>query len=484
MTVKQISMRALGVIDTGLVTLSIIDDREFINFPVKALREQILECMNCLPGGEFVPGSEIRKALKQWNGKPITIDHPTNEQGQLEFANRDEKFLESVKVGFIDNARWEGGFLWVDAHLDRLMAAESVEGRGVLGALLSGAVDLEVSTGYGMDLEFREGKFEGQRYHFAQSEIEPDHLALLPIGDTGACSVEDGCGAARNTQKKLLAAAASEKGGAMKPGDILAAIMGLLKLNSDDPPAGGDPPKDPPDPAADPAANAGGDGGDPNAIKPPEGDPNNPGGDGDPDPLEAETMDRTKLILALVALAAKLPFEQKELEAMTDERLTSLATLAGIDCGCGDDPAANADGDDPAGEGDPDPAADPSGGAGVTLSAEEYAEFKQLLSVKDELSAQAATLKATADAEHAELVTALHANEACAIPEEQLKGIELQTLRNLAKSFLPVDYSGLGMPRSLGLGDADDGDDGGFMPLPTLVKEDESAAAADAAASA
>ncbi len=458
MTVPGLSvgrMRVNGVIDPGLVSISTDEEgKEILSFPVKALREQILNCINCLPGGEFVAGSEIKKVLKGWNGQPITINHPRNDRGDLEFANRDDVFLESVKVGFIDNARWAGGFLWVDAHLDRVLAATTVEGRGIIAALLTGASDVEVSTGYGMELEFNSGRFDGQRYHFTQTEIQPDHLALLPIGIKGACRVEDGCGAARAAQAGLRAAAAGDDPSGVE--ELAARLVRLIGAGA--------------------------------TISPDDGDTEEPGAGGTPESHEhgGENMDRNVMILALVA-AASVPFSREELDGYDDECLTKLATLAGLDCGCsdgdpGDDDAvvaraaaaaaaaaalasANADGDGDAGS----DAGSDDDDERVTLSKAEYADFQLLLSARDTIVESANEARTVLDAERTELVTALAANDRCAVSEEDLKAMKLSALRGLSKTFAVVDYSGRGGPRSLGITDESDG---GYMPLPVALVRD------------
>ena len=445
-------MRVNGVIDPGLVTISKDGEgMETLNFPVKALREQILDCVNCLPGGEFVPASEIRKVLNEWNGKPITIDHPRDTRGRLEFANRDPEFLESVKVGVITNARWINGFLWVDAHLDRVLAATTVEGRGIIGALLGGGPDVEISTGYGMELEFRSGSFEGQRFHFAQSDIQPDHLALLPVGMAGACSIEDGCGAARAAQSLV----AARDGGDTVPDQkkskvdaivaLVKGILGMQELLTED---------------GDPAANA-----DPDATKPPVGDtePGEPGGT--PHSQEDETMDRDALILALVA-ATSVDFSKEELEAFNDERLSSLATLAG--CDCKDPPKGNAEGDGSEGADPPkEPAANPDGGA-LAITPEQLKALDAVVAFAERIPAMEALVsnaQETADAEREELVATLDAIEQCVVGKGDLEALPLTVLRGMKRSFEAVDYSGQGGPRSLGI---TEDDDGGYMPLPDI----------------
>ncbi len=441
-TISVGRMRVNGVIDPGLVMASEgADGMELLSFPVKALREQILECQNCLPGGEFVSVGEIKKSLSKWNGRPITIDHPRNGNGDLEFANRDAKFLESVKVGFIDNARFINGFLWVDAHLSRTLAATTTDGRGIIAALLGDGPDVEVSTGYGMELDHRSGSFGGQRYHYAQSDIHPDHLALLPIGMEGACSIEDGCGAARAAQATLQAVSEEDNMADDNKINALAAlfhkILGASKDAADSP-----------------------------SGKLDQGEPL-----GGTSPIQEDgSMDRDKAVSALVA-SGKVDFSQEELDSFGDERLTALTALAG--CGCSDaspTPSVNSEGTLVESEADD---GIQQVGLGAVIAAPTFAPAVQaaldkVVAFADQIPALEALVsnaQVAHDEEHEALVAGLVANERCAVSEEDLKPITLSALRGMKRSFESVDYSGQGGPRSLGITRENDR---GFMPLPDI----------------
>ena len=56
---------------------------------------------------------------------------------------------------------------------------------------------VEVSTGYWANVRPSSGKFNGEAYVGIQTNVVPDHLAILEEGAIGACSWKDGCGAPR-----------------------------------------------------------------------------------------------------------------------------------------------------------------------------------------------------------------------------------------------------------------------------------------------
>lgn len=463
--------QVVGVVSTSLVTE--FKDEEggvWLSFPVKAVKEKVLECINCAPGGEYLAASEIKKSLREWDGKPLTIDHPTDPAtGELIFAASD---VDRVQVGYIERPRWQGGFLVVDAYLDVARAEATVEGRGIVGALRNGNTAVEVSVGYGADFKAVSGTHAGQRFFFAQTDIEPDHLALLPIGTPGACSVEDGCGAARAAAARRTAQAVQEEANMPQPKDnavmaLVRAILSLTGRGSDDAPQ--DDPSTP-EGASDDAevqnedpivANA--DGTTDEAADPPtSGDDNEPGQGGAPIHNQQESdMDRAKLIQTLAA-ADSVPFDEKDLTEFSDERLSGLATLAGVDCGCGKTPpVANAEG-----AANETPDEEPTAPQGVLLPAEVAAKLIQFADNIGDVQEMVANRRAEEQSEREGLVGQLKANARCAVSETDLRAMSLSALRGLAQSLRSVDYTGLGLPRGNAFGDADD--DAGYMAVPSM----------------
>ena len=74
--------------------------------------------------------------------------------------------------------------------------AKDLGHEGELQRLESGET-VEVSTGAFVDAELKAGSFDEEEFHAIWRDVKPDHLALLPEGTIGACSVEDGAGAPR-----------------------------------------------------------------------------------------------------------------------------------------------------------------------------------------------------------------------------------------------------------------------------------------------
>jgi hypothetical protein len=71
-----------------------------------------------------------------------------------------------------------------------------------------------------------EGEYEGKKYLGAWHDIVPDHLALLPKTDEGACSVEMGCGV--RAAKQQEAVVADEKKTERKP-SILGKFLQMFR---------------------------------------------------------------------------------------------------------------------------------------------------------------------------------------------------------------------------------------------------------------
>jgi hypothetical protein len=139
----------------------------------------------------FVPSAAIAASASNWNGVPLTINHPHDDSGPIaaDFADA---------VGTFENATYRAdlkglaGDIWVEIA----KAQKTADGRAVLNKLRGGD-PLELSTGYFVpQLELNKGTFAGRGYEEIHHALDPDHLALLPNA-TGACSWRDGCGTPR-----------------------------------------------------------------------------------------------------------------------------------------------------------------------------------------------------------------------------------------------------------------------------------------------
>lgn len=132
---------------------------------------------------------ELGHFIQSWNGIPVVIDHPQDEEGNYISAN-EPSVMESTVVGKIFNAHMNGSRLIAEAWIeeDKIRNVSPV----TLASIESREI-VEVSVGVFSDEEQVTGEWNGEEYTAIARNHRPDHLALLP-GGVGACSVDDGCG--------------------------------------------------------------------------------------------------------------------------------------------------------------------------------------------------------------------------------------------------------------------------------------------------
>lgn len=188
-----LSIRAAA--GSALTRRASIGGREHLVVPVVALVGDSVIAAVGSAGPELVPAQVISTSPAGWNGRPILADHP---DGGRSSAGADPERLAREQFGQVFNARYEDGRLKMDAYID-VAKAEAIGGRAlrVLERLRNDET-VEVSVGVFVVAEQREGVSpSGVQYKAAWAQLTPDHLAMLPDGVKGACSIVMGCGAPR-----------------------------------------------------------------------------------------------------------------------------------------------------------------------------------------------------------------------------------------------------------------------------------------------
>lgn len=167
--------------------------KEYVVVPVVALVESVIQGM-ASEGPELALAEEFGRFPDSWNGRPLVMSHPVNDEGSPVSANTPTT-LESYQIGFIFNTKVSDKKLVLEAWVDSdLMANLNEDSKSTLETLQKGEM-IEVSTGYYALIEQKSGLHNNQKYDGIQRDIVPDHLAFLPNGTIGACSNADGCGA-------------------------------------------------------------------------------------------------------------------------------------------------------------------------------------------------------------------------------------------------------------------------------------------------
>lgn len=152
--------------------------------------------VHCGSAGPVLHTAEqLARHASAWNGIPVTIGHPT-EDNQCVSANRPD-IIEADVIGRVFNSYYDfannklRAEVWLDesALLSRQPA--------LVNHLVTGA-PMDVSIGAFTDDTPATGTYQGEQYIAVSSNYRPDHLALLPH-EQGACSWNDGCGLRANS---------------------------------------------------------------------------------------------------------------------------------------------------------------------------------------------------------------------------------------------------------------------------------------------
>lgn len=204
-------VRLTGLADTAAIRTATFQGLPHVVVPVVMLVGDSVVWPSNAPGPEFVPAAELALAPAAWNGRPCMPDHPA------EGSANSPAVLERECFGMVFNARFDDGRLKGEAWLDPARAAiVGASAMRVIERCQAGEM-VEVSVGAWVVTEAQSGTHDGKAYEAVWASCTPDHLALLPEGVKGACSVAAGCGAPRiNQEKQRQAQLRAAQGGAMK----------------------------------------------------------------------------------------------------------------------------------------------------------------------------------------------------------------------------------------------------------------------------
>lgn len=417
----------------GLVREVMRGGSSMLVVPVVMLNEQVLECSNCDPGGEYVSAQAIMESSIAWDNRPVTLSHPSEAWSP---TNHQE-----LEVGRLFNVHFEGISLLGEMWLDLAKLRKTDEGKTAEARFRAGEVT-EVSTGYFADRTARNGRFNNTPYVAEHTGLIPDHLAIL-VNEIGACSIKGGCGAPRlNTQsqeaedmddeKKLLSRIAEFLMGTPAPDEE--------SKNSDDDSSADD--------AAGPVEN---DSGDTTDSTNDDGDVVVENQDG------SDQMDRKDLVARILNSGKAAGFDEAGLLAMSDDQFSTMATLAGCGCGGSEDVVENTDDNDT-------PVIN-------SISAEDAAFVAELRNLSGGTADGLASLIEAGQNEAARrtelktsLVASLVANAQVSMSEAILNGMTLEALEGFDRSINPTSYAGRGGPRII-----ENADEDGFAPSAPAV---------------
>lgn len=194
---KTCRMLAASVETAGIRTETLLGRTHLVIPVVASVADIAITAQGSDGHSELVPADELAVSTSQWNGRPVVFRHPTTADGEPLSAN-DPDVLDQFGMGWIFASRFENGRLKVEAWIDpERVAILGPDAQAALDSIKMGEM-IEVSVGCRISVEETSGRdATGRPYDRAWTNIRPDHLAFLPVGEIGACSNKAGCGAPR-----------------------------------------------------------------------------------------------------------------------------------------------------------------------------------------------------------------------------------------------------------------------------------------------
>lgn len=182
--------------DGSLLREEILNGVRYLVSPVISKLGDKVEWPINAPTPEFIPASVLSLAVGNRNNRPVVMGHPQDDNGNYISAN-EPGVLEKYAYGFMFAAKFEDNKVSCEMWLDpsRAKSVGPLAPR-VIERLQNGEM-VEVSEGNYVLSEIEDGEWQGKKYGAKWIACWSDHLATLPEGQLGACSIDDGCGANR-----------------------------------------------------------------------------------------------------------------------------------------------------------------------------------------------------------------------------------------------------------------------------------------------
>jgi uncharacterized protein len=153
----------------------------------------------------YRPPTEVGRAdsVQGFAMRAVVDDHPRENGSVVDATN-----MRRLSVGTVHNPAYKNGFIEADLHITDAATIEKVK---------SGKVEL--SAGYFMDRDETPGVTpEGERYDFVQTNIRPNHVAIVDEGRAGPeCRIQLDAADAITTDFPAAVVAVHKQPGGEKP---------------------------------------------------------------------------------------------------------------------------------------------------------------------------------------------------------------------------------------------------------------------------